>query len=296
MRRMLLVVLAGLLAGAFLPLVPGEAATAVLQLDDGRREEGRLIVRSRTVTVVGERLFQFPVEQAKEAEAKGPGEWIISSDDTPLYADEDLSGEPSLTLDAGSSVVEVASRNGARQVETADGRLWVAAAPLSKLYAFASSEPLPVVAIQTEKGTITLELFEDDAPNTVANFISLAEQGFYDGLTFHRVIENFMIQGGDPRGDGSGGPGYRIRDEINSRRHLRGVISMAKTPQPDSGGSQFFITHKATPWLDGKHTVFGRVTEGMEVVDSIEKGDRILEVRVVSKRDHPYVPETLPAN
>ncbi|MDV2504526.1 MAG: peptidylprolyl isomerase [bacterium] len=151
-----------------------------------------------------------------------------------------------------------------------------------------------MVTIETVKGTITLELFEDDAPNTVANFIALAEKGYYDGLTFHRVIEDFMIQGGDPKGDGTGGPGYSIRDEINPRSHKRGALSMAKTAAPDTGGSQFFITHKPTPWLDGKHTVFGQVTEGMEVVDAIEQGDKITKVTVVSKRDHPYEPETLP--
>ncbi|MFB3073010.1 MAG: peptidylprolyl isomerase, partial [bacterium] len=100
-----------------------------------------------------------------------------------------------------------------------------------------------MVDMETEKGTISLELFEDDAPNTVANFVSLAEKGYYDGLTFHRVLQDFMIQGGDPRGDCSGGPGYRIRDEINPRKHDRGVLSMAKAQAPDSGGSQFFITH-----------------------------------------------------
>lgn len=294
MKRTCLVSIAVLLLGGLFTLLPCKAATAVLVLNDGRRVDGRLIVHKGTVTVVGEKLFQFPIDSVKQAEASSDEEWIVGSDATHLYQEADLSGEPALTLDAGSSVVEVSSRSEARQVETPKGRLWVAAAPLAKLYAFAKEEPLPVVTIETSKGTITLELFEDDAPNTVANFINLAEKGFYDDLTFHRVIEDFMIQGGDPRGTGTGGPGYKIRDEINRRHHLRGVISMANTGEPDSGGSQFFITHKATPWLDGKHTVFGRVTEGMEAVDSIEQGDKIIKVTVVSKREHPYEPETLP--
>ncbi len=295
MRRTLTIVVAGLLAAALSPLGAGQAATAELVLKDGRRESGQIIVRSGTATVVGERLFQFPITEAKEATASKPTEWVITADQTPLYKGANLSGEPHLRLNAGSTVVELDARPSASLVETADGPLWVAASSLGKLYAFNRTEPLPKVAMETSKGTIHLELFEDDAPNTVANFIALAEKGFYDGLNFHRVIKDFMIQGGDPKGDGTGGPGYRIRDEINRRKHLRGVLSMAKTAAPDSGGSQFFITHTATPWLDGKHTVFGRVTEGMDVVDAIAKGDRIIKVTVLSKRNHPYKPETLPA-
>lgn len=151
----------------------------------------------------------------------------------------------------------------------------------------------PQVTLHTEKGEIVLELAEDEASNTVANFISLAEKGFYDGLTFHRVIDDFMIQGGCRKGDGTGGPGYRIADEFSPKlKHERGVISMANAG-PNTGGSQFFITHVATPWLDGKHAVFGRVIEGMDVVDSIAKGDTMSRVTVDRKRDHAYKPETL---
>jgi cyclophilin family peptidyl-prolyl cis-trans isomerase len=153
------------------------------------------------------------------------------------------------------------------------------------------AEPLPQVTIQTNKGNIVLELAEDDAPNTVANFISLAEKGYYDGLLFHRVIANFMIQGGDPKGTGSGGPGYVIADEFSPKlHHTRGVISMANAG-PNTGGSQFFITHVATPHLDGKHAVFGKVTSGMEVVDAIQQGDKMIKVAVDRKRNHPYQPQ-----
>ena len=158
----------------------------------------------------------------------------------------------------------------------------------------AVAQPLPQVTIETSKGKIVLELAEDDAPNTVANFISLAEKGFYDGLTFHRVIPNFMIQGGDPKGDGTGGPGYRIADEFSPNlKHTRGVISMANAG-PNTGGSQFFITHVPTPWLDGKHAVFGRVTAGMDVVNKIQVGDKMIKVTVDRKRNHEYKPKTLP--
>jgi len=155
------------------------------------------------------------------------------------------------------------------------------------------SEPLPQVTLHTEKGDICLELAEDDAPNTVANFISLAEKGFYDGLTFHRVIADFMVQAGCPEGTGRGGPGYVIADEFSPNlKHTRGVISMANAG-PNTGGSQFFITHVPTPWLDGKHAVFGHVTSGMEVVDAIQQGDKITRVTVDRMRDHPYKPQTL---
>jgi cyclophilin family peptidyl-prolyl cis-trans isomerase len=147
-----------------------------------------------------------------------------------------------------------------------------------------------MVVIRTEKGEIVIELFEDDAPNTVASFVSLAERGFYDGLVFHRVIADFMIQGGDPTGTGRGGPGYRFADEISARKHDGpGVLSMANSG-PDTNGSQFFITHKATPWLDGRHTVFGRVVRGREVVDAIRRGDAMTQVKVLRKRSHRYEP------
>src|SRR3954452_13046096 len=122
----------------------------------------------------------------------------------------------------------------------------------------------------TNHGSIELELFDEDAPKTVQNFIKLARDGFYDGVIFHRVIQDFMIQGGDPTGTGSGGPGYQFEDEFNDRKVVRGALAMANAG-PNTNGSQFFIvTTEAAPWLDGKHTVFGQVTDGMDVVDAIE--------------------------
>ncbi|MBI5103500.1 MAG: peptidylprolyl isomerase [Solirubrobacterales bacterium] len=124
--------------------------------------------------------------------------------------------------------------------------------------------------MQTSEGPITLELFDEDAPKTVANFKQLAGDGFYDGLVFHRVIKDFMIQGGCPQGTGTGGPGYTFEDEINDHKIVRGALAMANAG-PNTNGSQFFIvTTPEAPWLDGKHTVFGRVVDGMDVVDKIE--------------------------
>ena len=132
--------------------------------------------------------------------------------------------------------------------------------------------------METSKGTINLELFDNDAPATVKNFTDLAKKGFYDGLSFHRVIENFMVQGGCPDGTGTGGPGYQINCEINSQKHTPGTLSMAHAGK-DTGGSQFFITHVATPHLDGVHTVFGR-TEDMAVVNAIATGDTMTSVTI----------------
>ncbi|NDK39568.1 peptidylprolyl isomerase [Pseudoxanthomonas gei] len=132
----------------------------------------------------------------------------------------------------------------------------------------------------TARGPIKVELYPDKAPLTVANFVNLAQRGFYDGLNFHRVIPDFMIQGGCPEGSGRGGPGYRFADETNNGvRHERGVLSMANAG-PNTNGSQFFITHVATPHLDGRHTVFGKVLEGLDVVDSVKGGDLINSVKI----------------
>ena len=140
---------------------------------------------------------------------------------------------------------------------------------------------MKVATIETNKGKIRLQLEDGKVPKTVENFEKLAKQGFYDGLKFHRVIADFMIQTGCPQGTGTGGPGYKFGDELHKelKHDGPGVLSMANSG-PNTKGSQFFITHVATPWLDGKHSVFGRVLEGQDVVDSIAQGDKMLKVSV----------------
>jgi peptidyl-prolyl cis-trans isomerase B (cyclophilin B) len=135
--------------------------------------------------------------------------------------------------------------------------------------------------LDTSKGKIVCELFAKDAPKTVNNFVFLAREGFYDGTVFHRVIANFMVQGGDPTATGTGGPGYRFEDETrnNPKKHQVGSLSMANAG-PNTNGSQFFITHVVTDWLDGKHTVFGQVTDGQDVVNKIKQGDQLKAVVV----------------
>jgi peptidyl-prolyl cis-trans isomerase B (cyclophilin B) len=135
--------------------------------------------------------------------------------------------------------------------------------------------------LETDKGTIQIQFFDKEAPKTVKNFVELSQKGFYDGLNFHRVIPNFMIQGGCPDGNGTGGPGYTIPCEINANKHLAGSLSMAHRG-PNTGGSQFFICHSPQPHLDGVHTVFGK-TEDMDVVNAIRQGDKIVKVTIVDE-------------
>ena len=223
-----------------------------------------------------------------------------------------------VTLEDGRSLTgKVIRKGGVCTVVTEKGQIFqfpetaIKGSQEAAAAAETSGEPLPVVELKTNFGVIQVELFEDDAPNTVANFIELTEKGLYDGTKFHRIIDNFMIQGGDPlskdddiKNDGTGGPGYEFADEFSSRKHEGlGTLSMANSG-PGTNGSQFFITLVATPHLDGRHTVFGRVVEGLDVVKAIgstpttgrtgspsnrPKKDVVLEkVTVVSKREHEY--------
>jgi cyclophilin family peptidyl-prolyl cis-trans isomerase len=169
----------------------------------------------------------------------------------------------------------------------------------------AAADDLPRVRLSTSKGDVVVELFENEAPLSVANFVHLVDQGFYDGLSFHRVLPHYVAQGGCPKGDGTGGPGYTIPSEAdgeNYRRHFRGSMSMAKTSEPDSGGSQFFFAFVPLRQLDGEYTVFGRILEGMDVLGKLQRRnpenpnapspDRILKAVVERRRDHEYRPTT----
>jgi cyclophilin family peptidyl-prolyl cis-trans isomerase len=138
--------------------------------------------------------------------------------------------------------------------------------------------------ITLENGNeIRMEFYPADAPKTVENFVTLAKKGFYNNLTFHRVVPDFVVQGGCPKGNGTGGPGYTIPAEFNKQKHVRGTVAMARSQHPDSAGSQFYICYGATPHLDGNYTVFGKVTSGMEYVDRIKQGDRMTSVAIVEE-------------
>ena len=138
-----------------------------------------------------------------------------------------------------------------------------------------------IVKMELENGTVTMELYPDVAPNTVEAFKKLIKKGFYDGLTFHRVIPGFMAQGGDPDGTGMGGPGYSLKSEFNNKKHVRGTLAMARSSDPDSAGSQFYICYAPQPHLDGQYTIFGQVTDGMELVDDLHNGSIIKKMTLV---------------
>jgi peptidyl-prolyl cis-trans isomerase B (cyclophilin B) len=139
------------------------------------------------------------------------------------------------------------------------------------------------VIILEKGGEIRLEFFPEDAPKTVENFVTLAKKGFYNGLNFHRVVPDFVVQGGCPKGNGTGGPGYTIKAEFNKQKHVRGSLAMARSQHPDSAGSQFYICYGATPHLDGQYTVFGKVVSGMELVDRIKQGDKMTSVTITEE-------------
>jgi len=230
-------------------------------LNDGRELEGTVVIRDQTVTVVvGEKLYQVQKSQ--------------------------VTSHNGVAMEPASAKVE-------------------AQAPAAPAVAPGPTGKNPVVKISTSKGDMTVELFEDKVPNTVANFITLAEQGFYKGMRFHRIIPGFMAQGGCPNSKegaqgvpGTGGPGYKFANECRSdlQHDGRGILSMANSG-PNTNGSQFFICFKATPHLDGKHTVFGKVISGLDVLDKLEAAgtqtgkpteDVEFSVEVLSKQDHPY--------
>jgi peptidylprolyl isomerase/peptidyl-prolyl cis-trans isomerase B (cyclophilin B) len=139
-----------------------------------------------------------------------------------------------------------------------------------------------VIALE-KGGEIRIEFFPEDAPKTVENFVTLAKKGFYNGLNFHRVVPDFVVQGGCPKGNGTGGPGYTIKAEFNKQKHVRGTLAMARSQDPDSAGSQFYICYGTTPHLDGQYTVFGRVVSGMEHVDRIKQGDKMTSVTITEE-------------
>jgi len=157
-------------------------------------------------------------------------------------------------------------------------------APLALAQGAGGKKMKQIAVITLEKGgEIRIELFPEDAPKTVESFVTLAKKGFYDGLTFHRVVPGFVVQGGDPKGDGTGGPGYTVKAEFNKRKHVRGTLAMARAQDPDSAGSQFYITFGPQPGLDGQYTVFGQVISGMELVDKIKVGDKMKSVRIIEQ-------------
>ena len=274
-------------------------------LADGRELEGDVVIKGSVVTVSsGKKLFQFGRESVK----------TLNGQPLTAEAEKELAAKAAARAEAEAKArAEAAAKARAALKAKAEAaakvageeKLMAAAGEAAKPKAGTKGMQNPIIKFVTSKGDITAQLFEDKVPNTVANIITLAESGFYKGMTFHRIIDGFMAQGGCPYSKpgapgmaGTGGPGYKIKDEFDaSLKHVGpGILSMANAG-PNTGGSQFFLCFKSTPWLDGKHAVFGKVTDGLDVLKKLEKvGTRsgkpteqvTFNIEVVRKNDHPY--------
>lgn len=285
-----------------------ETAALALAVADPGNTEARQISGSAVAAAVRADAPELALEKATKLAAAGVA-------DADTFAAAASAALVLSELDDAAAWAAKAKAAGARRDRLAELEEAIehdrekVAAEMEVRRAEAAADDLPRVKVSTSVGDVVVELFENEAPNTVANFLNLVEKGFYAGTPFHRVIPEFMAQGGDPTGRGSGGPGYAIKcetDKPNARKHFRGSLSMAHAGK-DTGGSQFFLTFRPTEHLDGKHTVFGRVIEGFDVLSLIRrtqspdgrpipgiKPDTILEAEVVRKRPHDYAPETIP--
>ncbi|MBW7876441.1 MAG: peptidylprolyl isomerase [Candidatus Cloacimonetes bacterium] len=221
-------------------------------------------------------------------------EWICTGDLIELREEPKLDSKVLIRLYPATTVSEISgAKDGFRHVRAYGKKGWVQEKSLTRSFT-QEKQPNPVVEITTRKGVIKLELFEDDAPNTVANFITLVDRGFYEGLNFHRKDPGFLVQGGDPDGTGEGNPGYFISSEVQAGlKNLKGTLGMADNGM-DTAGSQFYILLNDAPHLDGRYTVFGKVIDGMPIVELLEVGDEILETKIISKRDRVYLVDKLP--
>ena len=288
-------------ANALLPELRAAAIKAYDEAPDADRQLTRFLVSILADDVARDEYEQAqPLAQVLVDNECGVGQTYRLAGLT-AFALHDF--EPAKELLDKAKTLDLLSRTESNYLDSSDEyvNFWKVEQELRKKDAEAN---LPRVRLTTTQGDIVLELFEDQAPQTVGNFVSLVEQGFYDDVTFHRVLAGFMAQGGCPEGSGLGGPGYRIfgeADRDDARKHFRGSLSMAHSGDPDSGGSQFFITFIPRPTLNGKHTVFGRVIEGMDVLAKLRRRDpqalpplpepdKIVKAEVIGKRDHEYAP------
>ena len=232
--------------------------------------------------IVAALVLSFAVCQKKVQKAKVAGE-PKATEVSPVTEEAEPAEEPAAAEEKKPEDKPVAAEGepAAEKPETEPAKA-PEAAPVQPAEPITRDNAAAIIEM-AKGGRIVIEFYPEDAPNTVDNFIKLTNKGFYNGLKFHRVIPGFMAQTGDPRGDGYGGPGYTIKAEFNSRKHLAGTVAMARKPEPDSAGSQFYICFEPQPHLDGEYTVFGQVIEGMDVVNGIVQGDVMEKVTIVDK-------------
>lgn len=261
---------------------------ARVELTDGSVYRGTVRAKDDLMSIKSTKgTWQFRISKLKNIKTWAR-EYVLVGEPIELKKEPLESADPIYLLHQGTTVSEVGrSQDGWKQVRVFDTTGWVRESFLQKRFD-QKAEPNPIVEITTTKGVIRVELYEDDAPNTVSNFIVLTERGFYDGLSFHRREQDFLVQGGDPDGTGEGNPGYYIHTEIPpTLKNIRGAFGMADHGV-DRAGSQFYILLKDGPHLDGRYGVFGKVLSGMEVADEMQPGDRIVEIRVIQKREKDY--------
>lgn len=275
-------------------LLNANVFSARLELFDRKAIHGTAFVKDGLVTVRSVKgYYQYNYSLVKSLQA-AKNEWLAVGTLVELRQEPELTADVLLSLREGCSVRQLKSeaRDGFLRVRVYDKEGWILEKQLTKRL-FYDKLPNPRIEFSTQKGVFILELYEDEAPNTTANFVNLVEKQFYDGLKIFRHDEDFLLQLGDPSGTGEGGPGYRIASEINVLlKNMRGAVGMADAGL-NTAGSQFYLLLSNAPHLDGRYTVFGHVLEGMEVIDLLTVDDVILNTRILAKRDHPYIPQTL---
>ena len=267
---------------------------ARVQFFKGKVLWGDVMTKDGLISVNSENgLFQYKYSTVKNIKA-GRREHVVVGSFVELKKEPSHTSEVHFRLYEGTTLRKAGGQRGDfHKVRVFDTIGWVADKSVARVVE-QTAGILPLIELTTKKGLIGIELFEDECPNTVANFVSLADKQFYNGLDFHRVDDNFLVMGGDPEGTGEGGPGYHVRSEFSPNlKNLKGAIGMA-----DSGintaGSQFYFLLADAPHLDGRYTVFGRVFKGMEVIEKLSIGDEIVDLRVVKRRDKDYKPEIIP--
>jgi cyclophilin family peptidyl-prolyl cis-trans isomerase len=264
-----------------------------VELFTGQVVHGKTFAKDGLISIVAKYgTYQYRMPQVKSLKSSGR-QWITSGALIELKKESNYSSESLVSLYEGTTLqYQGVEENGFLKVEVYGETGFVDKGLVTRFIEYPA--PLkPVVEFTTDKGVFHVELFEDIAPNTTANMIHLVEKGFYSNMKIHRREDNFIVQMGDPVGDGEGGPGYTIPSEISpDLKNLKGYVGMAENG-PSTAGSQFYVLLQDAPHLDGKFTVFGYVTEGFDVASKLQVGDSLLGCRVIKKRDHPYIPETV---
>lgn len=267
---------------------------ARVQFFKGKVIWGTVMTKDGLVSVDSENgLFQYRYSGVKSIKA-GRYEHIVVGDFVELKKEPSHTSDVHFRIYEGTSVRKVGGQRGEfHKVRVFDTVGWLADKSLSKTLE-RTAGIYPLIEITTKKGVIGIELYEDECPNTVANFVNLADKQFYNGLNFHRVDENFLVMGGDPEGTGEGGPGYHIKSEFSPElKNMKGMVGMADSGA-NTAGSQFYILLTDAPHLDGRYTVFGKVYRGMDVVSKLVVGDEIIDAKVIKRREKDYKPEVIP--